>query len=83
VLSKPDDYTTGGTIRFEVLERDGQALKARVGIPSSYVLDGQPFWGTLASLELRPSTHQGLNLLRDQPALSGIFHVLPEVRTRQ
>jgi hypothetical protein len=73
----------GGTIRFEVLERDGEALKARVGIPSSYVLDGQTFSVTLTSLERRPSTHQRLNLLRDKPTLSGTSHMLPEVRTRQ
>lgn len=66
----------GTTLAFEILESDAAWLKSRIDTPEEYYINSiGTFVGVLQSLELRPSVHPGLALLRDKATLSGVMAV--------
>jgi len=78
VLAEPQ-WQEGAELTFEVLESDVGSLLSQTGTLKEYALDGQPFWGKLTTLERCVSTHQGLALLRDKPALRGALTIINRV----
>lgn len=71
--------TFAGEFTFEALERDGRALERCLGERHLLSLDGgQVFWGELISLAPCTSTVQALALMRERPALRGVFRVYPD-----
>jgi hypothetical protein len=82
-LSKPDDFSEGGMLVFEMFERDARELKTLVGTPQSYALDAaEQFEGVIISLEPCGSTHTGLSLMRDKPAVRVSVRIFPEGATQ-
>jgi hypothetical protein len=67
----------GDILIFEVLERDvSRLLKTLVGKPELYSLGGQQtFFATLLSLEPCQSTSEALALMREVPAMRGVFSI--------
>jgi hypothetical protein len=78
LLSPHENLTTGGTVTFEVLEKNADGLRALIGQTKLYVIDGSRLWATLRELIACTSTHSGLNIMRHKPTLRGVLAVIEE-----
>jgi hypothetical protein len=65
----------GEQYEFEVLSRDAAYLEERIGKDDQYVIEGQACWAKLVSLKTCLSTHPGLSLMRERPAMRGVFTI--------
>jgi hypothetical protein len=76
-LTSEPDYGSGAKITFEVLESDAGSLKRLVGKVETFGFDATrpPFRGELTSLDPCTSTVVALSLMRDRPAMRGVFIV--------
>jgi hypothetical protein len=76
-LTSEASFRPGDKLTFEVLERDASQLKSLVGKTELFGLNSTAFFGKLLSLEPCESTVSALAMMRDRPALRGIFEVYP------
>jgi hypothetical protein len=79
MLSDRESYENprvGTNIEFEVLEANAHGLYRLVGETKRYVIGDTPFWARLRELELRSSTHSGLNLMRERPTFYCVLEVV-------
>ncbi len=76
-LTSEPDYGSRAQITFEVLESDAGSLKRLVGKVETFGFDTTrpPFRAELTSLEPCTSTVVALSLMRDRPAMRGVFIV--------
>ena len=76
-LTSEPDYSSGAKITFEVLDADASVLKRLVGKVETFGFDPSrpPFRAELTSLEPCTSTVVALSLMRDRPAMLGVFTV--------
>lgn len=76
-LTSEPDYSSGAKITFEVLEADASVLKRLIGKVETFGFDTSrpPFQAKLTSLEPCTSTVLALSLMRERPAMRGIFTV--------
>jgi sulfur transfer protein SufE len=76
-LTSEADYSSGAKITFEVLESDAAVLKRLVGTVETFGFDTTrpPFRAELTSLDPCTSTALALSLMRDRPAMRGVFTV--------
>jgi hypothetical protein len=61
---------------FEVLAADSTSLQLRVDQELHYMLDSRCCLGKVTSIEPCRSTHPGLAVLRDRPAMKATLQIL-------
>ena len=76
-LTSEPDYSSGAKITFEVLESDAGSLKRLVGKVETFGFDTTrpPFRAELTNLDPCTSTVLALSLMRNTPAMRGVFTV--------
>jgi hypothetical protein len=80
-LTSPFEIRDGAKLTFELFQEDAEALEQLLGTRQYYVLESQPFWGTLERLEACPSIHPTLSQVANtlnKATVRGVLSVIEE-----